>query len=295
VLTIVLREDLGAPPAGVLPKGGDTGTFPPPPAPLDNTSDHIPATGLGPVTTRGNPRPTPTDAAFSPGAGATRPVPPTIGSPPGDPPLPDGMLPPPGDLSVPPKTARPENVADGPRSPFTPPAVSIPGPPTPPPSFPRPAPGVAPDPKQSRGRSVGNFTLLDTHERDWDFAANKAGSVVLVEFITTSCVPCKRAIPVMADLQSRYAASGLQVIAVVCDDLPQKQRAAAAAKYARDNNLNYALYIEPGEAGSVRDRFNVEVYPTAVLLDASGTVLWQGHPADPRNPIDAAVKRALGR
>ena len=142
---------------------------------------------------------------------------------------------------------------------------------------------------------MGNFTLVDTLERNWDFAANHSGSVVLVEFITTTCGPCKRAIPVMKNLQAHYAAAGLQVIAVACDDLPPKQRATAAAKYARDNNLNYALYIEPGEAGSVRDHFDIAAYPTAVLLDGNGTVLWKGHPADPNNPVETAVKRASGR
>lgn len=297
VITIVLRDDLGTPPN--LPNGSDSGTFPPPPTLNDNTNGRLPPAGLDPVSSRGNPKPPPADGAFTPGGGTIGGVPPTIGSPPSDTP-PAGSLgtpPPPDDLSNPtPKPVRPENVADGPRPPFTPPPVSIPGPPSLPPPYPAPLPPSGmPDPKQSRGRSVSNFTLVDTLERSWDFAANKSGTVVLVEFITTTCGPCKRAIPVLTDLQSRYATAGLQVIAVVCDDLPLKQRAAAAAKYARDNHLNYALFVEPGEAGSVRDRFNVEVYPTAVLLDANGSVLWQGHPADPRNPVEVAVKRALGR
>lgn len=115
VLTILLREDAGLPP----PKGSDTGTFPPPPAPADGTSDHIPPMGLEPVTGRSNPRRTPTDAAFSPDGGATRPVPATIGLPPGEPPQggSGGTLPPPDDLSYPNRVTRPENVADGPRSP----------------------------------------------------------------------------------------------------------------------------------------------------------------------------------
>jgi hypothetical protein len=100
---------------------------------------------------------------------------------------------------------------------------------------------------------------------------------------------------VLADLQSRYGSAGLQVVAVACDDLPQKQRAAAAAKYARDFNLNYAILVEPGEdAGGVRDRYDVQGYPTAVLLDANGAVLWKGHPAK-RAELENAVRRALGK
>ena len=66
-------------------------------------------------------------------------------------------------------------------------------------------------------------------------------------------------------------------------------------RYARDNNTNYAVYVEPGpQPGAVRDRFNVEGYPTAVLLDSVGSVIWKGHPAK-RGEIDAAVRRAVGR
>ncbi len=78
--------------------------------------------------------------------------------------------------------------------------------------------------------------------------------------------------------------------------MSQKARAAAAAKYARDNNANYAVYVEQGALpGAVRDRLGVEGYPTAILLDASGAVLWKGHPIADRAKLEAAVKRALGR
>lgn len=288
VLTITLREDLGTPPGGSVPKSAEGGAaFPPPPAELDR----IPAAGLG---TPHTPRPTPTDAAFVPGAGATRPVPATIGNPPpvGPRPVP-GVLPPPDDLSDS-KPARPENVAGG-ENRFTPPPVSIPGPPALPPSLPNPSAPTSPDPKQSRVRPGANFTLVDPLERNWDFAASKSGSLVMLEFVTTTCPNCKPAVPVLKDLQSRYGSSGLQVIAVLCDEAPQKSRIAAAAKYARDNNTNYAVYAEPGaSAGAVRDRFGVEGYPTAVLLDSSGAVLWKGHPAK-RTEIENAVKRSLGR
>jgi hypothetical protein len=95
----------------------------------------------------------------------------------------------------------------------------------------------------------------------------------------------------------------LQVIAVACDDsepnkppITLKQRLNAAAQYTRDNSLNYQVFVEPGEAsGAVRNRFNVKGYPTAVLLDATGAVLWQGHPHVDQVEMEAAVKTALGK
>src|SRR5207237_321880 len=152
----------------------------------------------------------PADGAWSPGgAPANRAVPPT---------LPGPVAPPAAD----PPMAKPENTASG--QPWKPPPVNIPGPPVPPlpstvPPIPPPPKDMTPDDlkKSSRsGRPEPNFALIDTLDRPWDFATSRYGSLVLMEFMTTTCVPCKNAIPVLADFQSRYGSAGLQVIAVAC-------------------------------------------------------------------------------
>jgi thiol-disulfide isomerase/thioredoxin len=118
---------------------------------------------------------------------------------------------------------------------------------------------------------------------------------VLVEFVTTACPNCKPAVPVLKEMQSRYGSAGLQVVAVLCDDVPLKQRMAAAAKYAKDNGTNYPVFVEPGaEAGAVRDALGVESYPRGVLLNANGAVLWNGHPGR-KAELEAAIRRALGK
>ncbi len=291
ILTILLRDALPPP----------TGGFPPTPNPTDG--NYIPPMGYAPIN-----QPKPPGDAWSPG-GPTNAVPPaTIGGV--KPPAMSGGTPgaiTPPDAFVPspaPKPTKPENVADGPKDLFKPPPVSIPGPgnggapPVPPlqalpPSF--PVPGGKSSMGPSTGRAAGKFTLLDTLERPWDSDMVSPGSLALVEFTTSTCAPCKQVIPVLKDLQSRYGARGLQVMGVMCDNLPQKERARTAAKYGRDHNLNYALYVEPIEAGSVRDRFDVESYPHAILLNATGKVLWQGHPGTQRTQLEAAVKQGLGK
>jgi thiol-disulfide isomerase/thioredoxin len=283
ILLIVLRDDLPLRGGGLpAPKGPDGGAFPPTPRPSDKVGDGSWAPG-GPAT-----------GVPPPSIGGTAPKPPGTGG--------TGAIPPPDDLtpSPGPKPSKPENVAEGKKDPFKPPATSIPGPggpPVPPlPTLPLPPPlppggGVRP-PMNTSG--PGKLALVDTLERPWDLDSVRPGGLVLVEFMTTSCTHCPKVIPVLKDMQSRYGASGLQVAGVLCDSLPQKDRIATAAKYARDYNLNYALYVEPGEAGSVRDQFAVEVYPHAILLNSAGKVLWRGHPGD-RAKLESAIKQNLGK
>ena len=283
-ITIALRDDLGLPPSSdsALPAGASTtGTNP-------GGSDHIPPMSL--------PAPSPTgrvgEGGWAPGAGsAPGPIPATI---------PGSTLPAPAGVP-PPAGVRPESTAGGDPSPWKPPAVSIPGGPSvpslplPPPGLPAPS-SVPPEKRSARPVKPGsNFTLIDTLERPWSFAASRSGSLVMLDFMSTNCRHCKEAIPVLAGLQSRYASDGLELIGVLCDDVPQRERAALAARYQRDNNLNYAVYVEPGaESGAVRDKFSVESYPTVVLLNGEGTVVWQGHPAK-KAELEAAIRRHLGR
>jgi thiol-disulfide isomerase/thioredoxin len=314
---IVLRDDLPPPPAGggaPAPPPAATGVPPGAPTPvagepLPPPGELLPPMGVPMPGTTGGVRPA--DGAWAPGTGAaTGGIPPTIGAPPGGPPPGPPPLPalPPDPSAPAPKTPRPENIADGPSRPWTPPTVTIPGPPgspfppslpLPPPASPAP-PGGMPDPKKNLGvgRTVSNVGLVDSLDRPWSLAS-RSGSVVLLDFLTSTCVPCKKAIPTLVDLQARYGAAGLQVVGVLCDDLPQQQRATLAAKYQRENSLNYMVYAEPGESpGAVRDRFGVPSYPTVVLLDERGNVLWEGHPTYPasnRTALEAAIKRAVGK
>jgi len=283
ILLIVLRDDLPATAGGLpAPKGPNSDTFPPSPRPADKVVEAVPP----------RPAPKPNDNAWSPGGTISGVPPATIGG---------GALPQPDDISLPPKPPKPENVADGPKDPFKPPALNVPGGPAVPP-LPALPPSFAPsgggkssmNSGMTTGANAGKVTLLDTLERPWELSSVSPGSLVLVEFVTATCEHSKAAVPVLRDVQSRYGANGLQVAAVLCDDLPQKERAALASKYGREQNLNYAVYVEPGAAGDLRDRFGVEVYPTAFLLTPAGKVLWKGHPGD-RVPLEAAIKQNLGK
>ncbi|OWK39182.1 redoxin family protein [Fimbriiglobus ruber] len=170
---------------------------------------------------------------------------------------------------------------EGPAGLPRPPVTSIPGPGTP---TVKPPPPAGSSSGQSQFRTIrpnSEFALLDSDGRDRVFPSGRAGEFVLLDFMTTTCVPCKTAVPVMKRLQSKYAARGLDVVAVACDEMGTADRRAAAAKYKDNQNLNYLVYTEPGEQpGKVMRRFGVSAYPTLVLIDGAGTVLWKGHPND---------------
>jgi hypothetical protein len=100
-------------------------------------------------------------------------------------------------------------------------------------------------------------------------------------------------VPILKDLQARYGAAGVQIVAVLCDELPLDQRLQAANRYAQSHSVNYPVYVEPGAApGRVRDAFAVEGYPTAIVLNAHGQLLWKGHPGK-KTELEALIRQHL--
>jgi thiol-disulfide isomerase/thioredoxin len=296
-VTIALHDD------SVLPAPAGSGTGLPPSASttsLPPGNDRIPAPGL-PAPSLPTPMARPGEGEWSPGAGSMeKSLPATIPGPRSAPPgsgLPPPSLPPPMNDGQP--AVRPDSTAGG-DAPWRPPTVNLPGGP-PIQSLPLPPPGgpmtnpVPPPGKQSaRPRPNPNITLVDSLERPWNFARDRSGSLVMLEFITTNCRYCVTAIPKLTSLQSRYEANGLQVIGVLSDEGSRRERAVRAAKYQRDHNLNFAVFVEPGaEAGAIGEYFGVEGYPTVVLLDGTGAVVWRGHPGDAQ--LEAIIRKQLAR
>jgi len=137
------------------------------------------------------------------------------------------------------------------------------------------------------------FQMIDVLGRTRTFPSGRPGELFLLDFMTTQCVPCKKMIPTLNALQEKYASRGFEVVGVTCDEEPLKTRMAVADRYRKKNELNYQLYVESSEnVGPLMKRFNIERYPTVVLINSSGAVVWQGHPSK-TNELVAAIEQQL--
>jgi thiol-disulfide isomerase/thioredoxin len=114
------------------------------------------------------------------------------------------------------------------------------------------------------------------------------GKVVVVDFWASWCAPCKRSFPWWNEMQAKYGARGLQVVAVNVD----KQRADADAFLAR-TTPRFALAFDA--EGETPKRFQVRAMPTSVLIGTDGRVLLrhEGFKDDDRAALEAAIVAAL--
>jgi thiol-disulfide isomerase/thioredoxin len=196
-------------------------------------------------------------------------------------------------LVEPPPSLRRENIAG---NPTPPPTAAIRPPGGAPPAPPRPS-DIEPPAARRIGDRVPNFVVSDVTGADWEFRYAR-GVLVLVEFWSTTCVPCQRAMPAVKRLQADYGASGLEIIAIACEaDAPFGTRARDADGVARRHELNYQVYLErDGRVSEVQQLFNVQWVPTLVLLDRQGTILWRGGATDTDlAQVEDVIKAKLSR
>jgi thiol-disulfide isomerase/thioredoxin len=246
------------------------------------------------------------DEGWRPDGGSdSRPIP-NLADPP--PPILDSA---PGEPRIPPTGTPmfdPENIADRERDPRRPsPLINLPGPGGPvPPAFPEPdppptgsGPGAFRFPSQPRvpscefsGRRLVNFALSDLNGQPWEFRQHH-GRLVLLDFWGTWCMPCMRAIPHLKKLQGEYGPYGLEVVGIACERAAGSERARRVRDAVDRQQINYRVVLgEDYEQCPVQQKFGIRSYPTLILLDGSGNILWRGDAAG-LNQLEQTIQQQL--
>lgn len=137
------------------------------------------------------------------------------------------------------------------------------------------------------GQQAPNFNFLQT----WNMPKGKAGlsdfrgSVVLLECWATWCPPCRKVVPHMNEIYSVYAPQGLSIISV------SDEESNTIANFMRDHGMDYPV----ARANGVLKMYGRSTIPSAWLIDANGTVMWEGHPGSlTSGEIANALNRGQG-
>jgi cytochrome c biogenesis protein CcmG, thiol:disulfide interchange protein DsbE len=118
--------------------------------------------------------------------------------------------------------------------------------------------------------------------------ASLRGSVTLVDFWATWCVPCRDSFPFYAELLERYGERGFEVVAVSVDtDRPALERFIARER------LPFRVVVDASHE-AVRT-FQPEGMPASYLLDRRGVVRYVhvGFAPEDREGVEAQVRVLL--
>jgi cytochrome c biogenesis protein CcmG, thiol:disulfide interchange protein DsbE len=92
------------------------------------------------------------------------------------------------------------------------------------------------------------------------------GKVVYLDFWASWCGPCRKSFPWMNAMQSKYAAQGLQIIAVNVDE---KRDDAMAFLKARE--AGFVVGLDP--LGAIPASYGVKGMPSSFLIGRDGKVI----------------------
>lgn len=147
------------------------------------------------------------------------------------------------------------------------------------------------------GQTLYNFALNDLNGQTYEFR-NHRGKLVLLDFWGTWCVYCVQSIPHLKSLQQRYGPNGLEVIGIAYEEGTPQERLQKVNRVRQLREINYRLLLGGDRATCpVRKQFGVTQWPTLVLLDDSGRIIWRstdGLDQQQSRELENIIKQRLG-
>jgi thiol-disulfide isomerase/thioredoxin len=158
--------------------------------------------------------------------------------------------------------------------------------------LPPPAPSLAQIVMPVYGGKPLDFELQDLNGNPMRLSQFR-GHPVIVDFWATWCPPCRKQIPELKDLYTRFHKSkGLEIIGVACDTI-QGDGAREIAPFVHKFKINYPILLasEP-----VVDSIGVEAIPTTLFIAPDGRVVQKlmgaGRPGELTETAEAFMKAA---
>lgn len=107
--------------------------------------------------------------------------------------------------------------------------------------------------------------------------------LVLIDFWGTWCKPCVNSIPHLVDLQKRLGGKRVTVLGIASEQGPPAARVASVNKAIQKLGINYPILMSgmDGENCPVQEALHIQAFPTLILVDRQGRVLWRDQGATP--------------
>ena len=114
------------------------------------------------------------------------------------------------------------------------------------------------------------------------------GNVVYLDFWASWCGPCKQSFPWMGEMQAKYKAQGLRVVAVNLDQKP-----ADAQAFLKETPAAFDVAFD--SSGKTPKAYAIQGMPTSVLIGADGRVIsmHSGFKPEQRAELETQIRRAL--
>ncbi len=114
------------------------------------------------------------------------------------------------------------------------------------------------------------------------------GKVVYLDFWASWCEPCKHSFPWMNEMQKKYRADGLEVVAINLD-----KKRELANKFLKEMPASFNVAFDP--EGKTAESYNVMGMPSSYLINRKGEIVSRhiGFKQDKAAELEAQIVKAL--
>jgi len=143
------------------------------------------------------------------------------------------------------------------------------------------------NPVRARTPFVPNFSVA-TLENQLFSNASFRGKVVLLDFWGTWCPPCRASVPILKNIQKKYAGKPFQLLSISSDDDEDVLKTFVQAQ-----QMNWAEYLD--SSGELQHKFKVDSFPTYLVVDKDGVIRFRqsGLSSETQMELEEAINKAL--
>lgn len=132
-----------------------------------------------------------------------------------------------------------------------------------------------------------DFTLLNLQDESVNLSDYK-GQVVLINFFSTKCPPCRVEIPDFIRLQDQYGSKGFAVIGISVDQNGKR----ILPGFAQALRINYPILLATSKV--IRDYGNIYALPASFLIDRDHRILKHYTGMVTKDELEPIIVNALG-
>jgi thiol-disulfide isomerase/thioredoxin len=143
------------------------------------------------------------------------------------------------------------------------------------------------NPIRARTPFVPGFSFV-TREHQTVSNASLRGKVALLDFWGTWCPPCRESVPILKNVQKKYAAKAFQLVSISSDDDEDVWKT-----FVESQHMEWAEYLD--SSGEVQQAFKIESFPTFIVVDKDGVIRFRqsGVGSETQSDLEDAINRAL--
>lgn len=144
------------------------------------------------------------------------------------------------------------------------------------------------------GGRLEDFALKDLQGQLFQFRKYR-GKLTLIDCWGSWCVPCTESLGYFVELQRRYGKQGLDVIGIAYEAGTWEEQVESVHWFRRRHNINYKLLLGGGDACPFRQDLRVKVFPTLILVDENGEIVFRADGVNPQTKarLEAEIRKRL--